>query len=629
MLRSTAFRITVCCLLVLAIMLGTGGTISPAAGGLQAGRTAATPSESSDLEVAEIEETWTLQDGATTPVSVFYPVTGDAGASFPMIVFIHPWDCDKSFFDRKAEEYASYGYVTATYTVRGWYGAEGQMGCMDPACEMRDLSEIITLASGDGRFPVLRDGKGPVVGVTGYSMGGCISFLAAPRRNPRDGDPGDQRIRAVVPMHGGADLLYSIFPNGAAKAFWGLFLVLGAYMGNLSGITTNLFNTVMREDMGAAQKLSALVAILGSLANPVTDVAPGLLRMLAGGIQRNGEDLKYAEEFLRLRSARYWCDGEYDGDVEHPVTAPMLIIAGWNDDIFYANEGLRIFSTCMDAPARMIITNHGHLGGMGSNFFIDLGNNPEYDWVDTQVREWFDHYLRGEDNGVEKEPRLVFYRDRDPASYGASGTFPLPGTCRTSYYLDAGRGGGRLSTRRPRGSATQPDLLINIGVTGSVSLPYYQDVTQLLGGASMDIPLKLELFEVPFTEKSYLSDVLTRDVTMMGAPMLELYYQSSQPVMQIIPRLYEVTPGGREIAVSRGWYEGSNAVSWSMSSTAGKPVEMQANYHRFPAGSRIKLELSTADLLMAWPYWGLNFILLHHRADAASRLVLPLVPNTY
>ena len=115
---------------------------------------------------------------------------------------------------------------------------------------------------------------------------------------------------------------------------------------------------------------------------------------------------------------------------------------------------------------------------------------------------------------------------------------------------------------------------------------------------------------------------------MMGAPLLELYYQSLRPFAQMTPFLYEVTPEGKEVLISRGYFEGYNESAWTMTDTEDRRIEMQANYHSFPAGSRIKLEFTTADLPMAWPCWEFNAILLHHNSNAPSRIVLPVVPNT-
>lgn len=646
MLRHYPVRNVVYLCLFFLLFMGLGTVVAPAAktppkrdpgaatraaaesgATLEAGLKETTAVEVEPLEVLRVDETWTMRDGTRLPVSVFYPSGGAAaqGTTYPVILFIHPWDCEKTFFEGAAPQYAARGYVCVTFTVRGWFGAEGEIGCMDPAYEVRDISDIITLVSEDGRFPVLRDEMGPVVGVTGYSMGGCLSYLIAPRKDPRPGDPGDTRIRAVVPMHGGTDLVYSILPNGASKALWGVFLVAGSYIGNISGFMLSTVNLALREDLGAWQKLTALVGQVFKLASPISSVTPTLAWITGAAMQRRIEDVEKGRQYLRERSLRYWCDEEYDGVVEHPVTAPMLMVAGWNDDIFYANEVLRALSTCMDAPARAIITNHGHVGGMGGNFSIPLPGNAEYDWVNAEIEAWLDHYLKGEDNGADEAPAVSFYRG--PGDYGEASSYPLPGTMGESLYLGASAAGGMLTASAPNGTSSGADLLINLGITGSISLPFYQDVTEMMGGETMQIPIKLRLLTIPLTERSYVSGPLAEDLTIVGAPLLEAYYQSSAPFTQLIPTLYEVAPDGTETLVSRGFYEGYDPRTWTTLSTSDEPVEMQACYHRFAEGGRVKLEIATADLLTIWPHWGLSFIQLMHSPGAASRLILPAVPD--
>jgi putative CocE/NonD family hydrolase len=632
MLRSRSIKSLVCLVLVLLLAVGTGTILAPGADTSPRWKEKhsqeSAASEAASAEIQRVDETWTMRDGIRLPVSVFYPAgygAEAAAAAFPAIIFIHPWDCEKTFFEGAAAEYAARGYVCITFTVRGWGGAEGSIGCMDPEYEVRDISDVITLVSEDGRFPVLRDERGPVVGIMGYSMGACLSYLISPREDPRPGDPGDPRVRAVVPMHGGTDLVFSILPNGGAKAFWGVFLVAGSFIGNIAGLFLGSLNTIMRQDLNPWQKLTTLLSQFGNFGPLFSNVTPTLGWIVGAALERRVEDVEEGRQYLRERSMRYWCDEEYDGVVEHPVTAPMLMVAGWNDDIFYANEALRAFSTCMEAPARLIVTNHGHMGGIGSNFSIPLPGNAEYDWVNDQVEMWFDHYLKGEDNGADKAPRISFYRG--PGDYGEADAYPLPGTSSTPLYLDSSVTGGALSSSPPGGGASPSDLLINIGITGSISLPYYQDVTEMFGGEAMTIPSRLKMLNIPLTERAYISEPLQEDLAIMGTPMLEVYYQSSANFTQLIPWIYEVAPDGTETLVSRGFYEGYDPRTWTTLNTLDKPVEMQACYHRFPKGSRIKLEISTADLLTTLPVFGLSFIQLMHRPGEASRLVLPVVPE--
>jgi len=600
---------------------------------------AAAPADSATgaggYEVARITEDWTMWDGITLPVAVYYPAESAPGETFPAILVVHGWTMDKSMSEWAAEYYASRGYIAVAFTARGWFGAGGEVGCMDPEHEMKDVSCIIDLLAQDGRFPLLSDEKGPVVGITGASMGGCFSYLMAPRKDPRPGDPGDERIRAVVPMHGSFDLQFSLYPNDVLKFFWVSGLLATTYMGELSGFMLNMLAISMDQRSDGWQKMYAILSAIWKLIPPITSLSNDLPYVYGIAMQRRVEDEEFARNWLKQRSARYWCDEEYDGVVEHPMVAPILILAGWNDDLFFANEGLMAYEYT-EAPKRIIITNHGHLGCYPGPYPVEGLGSPESAWVMEQVDRWFDRYLKGAENGVEDEAPVAFYRDHAPEDYGVAETYPIPGAQQMSYFLGgAGRDGrGTLTTAGPT-TTFGYNLLMNVGLTGSVSLFYFQDAPQLMGGDVMDMPRRLKLLEIPFTETDFTSEPLQEDVTIMGVPLFEPYYQSSSVFAQLIPWLYEVTPDGEEILISRGFYEGHNYEGladatkvWKLMSPQS-PVEMQACYHRFEAGSRIRLEVSTADLITCWPYWGFSFIFLQHRAGAASRVIIPVVPNSY
>ncbi|MDY6794958.1 MAG: CocE/NonD family hydrolase C-terminal non-catalytic domain-containing protein [Actinomycetota bacterium] len=384
-----------------------------------------------------------------------------------------------------------------------------------------------------------------------------------------------------------------------------------------------LLSVLIDERSTGLDKLYEIIDVMWELP-PITDVTPELPFIYGAVVQRRIECEDEAKYMLKQRWARYWCDEDYEEMVEHPIEAPILILAGLNDDIFYANEGLMAFNST-DAPKRTIITNRGHVGCYPGPYPMEMPENPESEWIMGEIDRWFDRWLKGIQNGVEDEPSVAFYRDSDPDVYGMADEYPLPGTYRVYLYL--GDGAANLNTEAPQGWFSWPDVIFNTGITGSVSVPYFNDATTLMDGKPLDLPSSIKLLEIPFTECEFATAPLEEDLTIMGPPMLELYYQSQQRFVQLVPFIYEVTPEGDEILVSRGWYEGQKLEPWSLVDTADAPVEMQAVYHHFQEGSRIKLEITTADLPMTWPYRGFDLILLHHSKDAPSRLMLPVVPD--
>lgn len=576
-------------------------------------------------DVKKVDERWTMSDGVKLPVSVYWPVQKRPRETFPMVVFVHPWGTDKSVYDALASKYASRGYVGVTYTVRGWFAAQGTINCIDPDAEMKDLSTIITLAGKDARFPITCDSIGPVTGVMGYSMGGVHSFLIAPRLNPRPGDPGDPRVRAVVPMHGGADLLTSIYPNGAVKFFWANDLLSGAYTGSLTGAIIHIFTVLTDPALNGWQKLSYALGVIASWQGGLfNNVTPELARVFAIAAQRQVASEDEAKTFLEKRSVTWWCDKEPDGTVEHPITVPTLIVTGWKDDLFIPNEGLGVFNSMIAAPHRIIIDNHGHMGGMDSPVNIGQPPDPEKEWVDQEAFNWFDHFLKGVNNGAERELAVTYYRDWGPTRYATSSQWPPHGTRDIPYYLGGSTGfrQGTLSTQ-PSTSAT-PDLLVNTGFSGSISLPYINDVTSMVGGQDLQIPEKIDLIDMPFQHYSYDTSPVTSDTLIEGTPRLVLTYQSSNEFTQLIPRLYDVAPDGTKTLICRGWYEGQDKNTWTRITTAGAPIEMVACSHMVKAGDRIELELQTSDMIQTWPLWGLSFINLFHDNPSPSCVILPI-----
>jgi len=568
--------------------------------------------------VRHFDERWSMRDGVSLPVSIYYPVPKRPGESFPVVIFVHPWDMDRSTFRDQAASYASRGYIGVTFTVRGWFGAGGQIGCFDPDKEMKDLSAIITRVAGDRRLRVLKDSKGPVVGVTGYSMGACMTWLIAPRKNPRSGDPGDPRVRAVAPQHGGFDLLSSMYPNGAVKWAWADLLLFGVYNGTAVGALMNTVSAILDPEMDPLEKLIALLNVIMDL--KPGNVTPELLRIYDIAVNRRTDEMDDALSFFRVRSARYWCDEEMDGRVEHPITVPTLIVTGWKDDLFTPNEGLGAFSSAVAAPKRTIITNAGHAGDMPIPY---LPSDPVKEWTRHQIEKWFDRYLKGAANGAEQDPAVSFYRDWDPSSFGASSTWP-PVSERDSVYYLGGRSGFRvaeLTQKAPKGLVGQEDLLINNGLSGSLSLPYFGLSAGDPGiGAPPD---RIKIMDLPFTRYSYLSEPLAGDLTLAGTPKLSLSYRCTRPYAQLIPLLYEVRPDGSETLVSRGWYEGHCEQTWTKTGTGEKPIEMVACCHRFTTGSRLRLDIQTSDLSMTWPYWGFSVLSLLHDDAGPPTLSLP------
>jgi len=117
------------------------------------------------------------------------------------------------------------------------------------------------------------------------------------------------------------------------------------------------------------------------------------------------------------------------------VTVPVLGIAGWYDD---ARGNIRNYvglDTLPDPPfQRMVMDPGAHKGIDYVNG--DFGPSARIDHRALQLR-WFDHYLKGLDNGVDSEPPIDLFIMGDN-EWRQENEWPLARTVFTDFYLHSG-----------------------------------------------------------------------------------------------------------------------------------------------------------------------------------------------
>jgi hypothetical protein len=139
------------------------------------------------------------------------------------------------------------------------------------------------------------------------------------------------------------------------------------------------------------------------------------------------------------------------------VKVPVLGIAGWYDD---ARGNIRNYvglDTLPHPPFQRVVMDPGAHKGI-DYVHGDFGPQGRIDHRALQLR-WFDHYLKGVDNGVDREPPLDLFIMGDNV-WRQEREWPLARTVFTKFYLHSGGaangsgGDGALSTTPP--GAGQP-----------------------------------------------------------------------------------------------------------------------------------------------------------------------------
>jgi putative CocE/NonD family hydrolase len=274
---------------------------------------------------------------------------------------------------------------------------------------------------------------------------------------------------------------------------------------------------------------------------------------------------------------------------------------------------------------------------------IDFGPEAQVDGHMLYLA-WHDHWLKGIDNGVERNPPVkLFVMGENQWRYEKE--WPLARTQYTKYYLTSGgkansaAGDGRLGTAAPAGAATDtytydpaspvPTLGGNVCCT---SVPYGMHDHQKVE-ARDDVLI-------------YSTPALTEAVEVTGPITLKLFAASSARDTDWVARLVDVYPDGRAMNLQDGilrarYRAGKNAPA-SLLET-GKvyeyDIDMWATSNVFLPGHRIRLEVTSSN----FPRFDRNLNTgedpaagtrmekaqetVHHTARYPSHVVLPVIPR--
>jgi putative CocE/NonD family hydrolase len=342
------------------------------------------------------------------------------------------------------------------------------------------------------------------------------------------------------------------------------------------------------------------------------------------------------------------------------LTIPTLSIGGWYD-IFNLGE-VGNFQGMQTRGGSALARNNAHLimyatchacptgTAVGD---LDYGPRNALNLPAVELR-WFDHWLKGADNGVQNMPAVRLFVMEPPDS-GSSGTgfwvkssgFPLPGTTDVNYYLSSNGhantlgGDGTLGTSQA--SATTPD-----------SYRYDpRNPVPTVGGNMCCINglLPSGAFDQRAVEQRpdvlvYSSAPLTRAEAVAGHVVVKLSASSSAPDTDFTAKLVDVHPDGfaQNIAdgIIRARYRDSLTDPTLI--TPGVPYKYTIDLGNtavvFRPGHQIRLEISSSNFphYDRNPNTGARFAqtaqvrtatqTILHGGDFQSYVTLPVAPIT-
>jgi predicted acyl esterase len=160
--------------------------------------------------------------------------------------------------------------------------------------------------------------------------------------------------------------------------------------------------------------------------------------------------------------------------------------------------------------------------------------------MEAHMIRWFDHYLKGVDNGVEREPKVRYYvmgavgeADAPGNQWRSADDWPVPATA-TPFYLQSG---GELSKAKPTEANAYTEFSAD---------PLHPNEIPARGfpGAK-----DARDFEQQSEVRTFTSEVLREPVEWTGAVHAELYVTSTARDTDFIVRVSDVYPDGRSILI--------------------------------------------------------------------------------
>jgi putative CocE/NonD family hydrolase len=316
------------------------------------------------------------------------------------------------------------------------------------------------------------------------------------------------------------------------------------------------------------------------------------------------------EFFTRELADPYWTEIGYISD-EDRFDVPALHVNSWYD--LGVGETLYLFNLMQrnaeseraKANQFAIISPSPHCASESMGRNATVGDLPVGDARLDYMRiylDWFDHWLKGIENGVTEMPRLQLYVIGRNEWIGAA-EWPLAGTVFTDFYLHSGgtansrRGDGALS-RTPPGNEP-PDRF-----TYDPSDPVpSQGGSLCCTGNPADQPGSFDQSDIEEREDVlvYTSEPLEEPLQVVGPLSAILYVSSSARDTDFTVKLLDVYPDGRAFnvqeAILRARYrDGFDTRVWMEPDGIYElSLDLHATGYEFQPGHRIRVDVSSSN----------------------------------
>jgi len=262
------------------------------------------------------------------------------------------------------------------------------------------------------------------------------------------------------------------------------------------------------------------------------------------------------------------------------------------------------------------------MGPWNHTFPNDAVPGPKIEWRDQAVR-WWDYWLKGRDNGVLRDPKLVIYMqhwhrpdpnlENVPGEWRREDVWPPRGVKEAVFFPQPNH---TLAQTVSEPDAHQLQYTPSVGVEAG-----------FWWGELLSDPRLVDAFSLV-----YDSAPLKQELAILGRPRVWLQGSATAPLADWFARLSDVAPDGTVTQITGAGINGAQRDSMSEPHDLepGKLYRFDISMHLtswvFPKGHRIRLAVSNAlwPMVLPTPYSMTTSLQLG--GNESTRLVLPVVP---
>jgi len=549
-----------------------------------------------------------MRDGVTLASDIYRP---DAPGKFPAILVRTPYNRASTGLTDEARWFAARGYVVVRQDVRGRYDSDGTFYAFkNEADDGYDADEWF------GSQPWFNGN----LGTMGGSYVGYTQWAQAIR--------GSKYLKAMIPYITTPDIYGNwIYIDGAPH--YGFDLPWG-------GISMDSHVSQFTD---------------GFTWDPIYKHLPTATSDEAG----HHRTPHYRDWMAHPTRDSYWDGISFDNDY-NKISVPILSLDGWydiflrgdiNDDARMRKEGktpeARNAKRLMIGPWAHSVGTRTLPTGIDGGAPAMSGDNAVFDMKPVFLR-WFDHWLKGIDNGVSVDAPIQIFVMGDN-SWRDEKEWPLARTQYTNYYIQSGGhansaiGDGVLTTLQPKGAGTDafsydpanpvPSMGGNVCCSNVPSGPMDQRSVERRDDVLV-----------------YTTPEMKEPTEITGPIKMELFASTSAKDTDWTAKLVDVQPNGVaqniQSGIVRARYRdggGKPAQPIEADKVYSYSIDLWATSYVIQPGHRLRLEISSSDFPRfdrnlntgEDPATGTRMTVakqtIYHSARYPSHLMLPLIPR--